>query len=152
MRLIITIELLAITVFLAGTLSFSSDPETKKIMPFIDDNSYCLKCHSPEEAKLIVVPSRSCATYCRTCHKEVDNKSHHTVGVKILEEHKKSFPYSRLGNVSCFTCHDLEKNRFDSHPWKAQSLFDKTFKKKNFYKTYYLVIQNDNGQLCKACH
>ncbi len=125
------------------------DPETLTIMPFVEDSSYCRKCHSAEETEL-ADPSQACSTYCVSCHE--DKSAHHTVGAALPGEQPRGLALSRRGLIACTTCHDLRTRRFDSVPWKSESLFGRVFRRAPRYKTYYLVIRNNKGQLCRECH
>jgi len=133
--------------------AFGLDNETKKIMPFVDDTSYCTRCHTSSDIQnKLGDPAITCDIYCLTCHKTITQKNHHPVNIKMTEPVEHDFHYSKFKKIMCVTCHDLHVDRFDSSPWKSQSLFDLTFRKKKKFKTYYLTIQNNKGQMCKTCH
>lgn len=132
--------------------SFAFDDETKKIMPFVDDKSYCKRCHSGSDITGFGDPTITCDIYCLSCHNTITPKNHHPVGVKMHGSVEHDLHYSKLKKMMCITCHDLHVDRFDSSPWKSQSLFDLTFKRKKKFKTYYLSIKNNKGQMCKTCH
>lgn len=131
------------------------DKETVKIMPFIESASYCKKCHFYKNSvNYLVNPALSCDTYCMTCHrtnKEITDKHH---AVKVRLNFKPKFEFRTTGNnrIMCITCHDLNGKRFDTVSWKSESLYEKLFTNKSHYKTYYLVIRNNNGKLCTKCH
>jgi hypothetical protein len=137
----------------AGAILLALDPETTKIMPFVDDPGQCRQCHVETDFGTVVKdPALACDALCLSCHKNVTVENHHAVGMKPGVMQAKNIELTRMGKIACITCHDLRRQRFDSSPWMAQSLFDKMFKKNNQYKTYYLIIQNDKGQLCRTCH
>ena len=63
-----------------------------------------------------------------------------------------NFRLSENKKIACITCHDLNNKRYDKTSWKSESLYDRVFSKPTKYKTYYLVIKNNEGQLCITCH
>jgi len=134
--------------FVFNSLAF--DESTLKDMPFLTAAEYCLKCHTREEALSFRGKTQdSCSIYCATCHDDLG--SHHPVDLYVTGQ---TPPDIRLLNnkIECFTCHDLKKKRQDTRSWKAQSLFESLFQDQELYKTYFLVVPNDDGQLCKKCH
>jgi len=117
----------------------------------------CGDCHKGE----VVVfkpdePGQICSNYCQQCHSNQEN--HHPVDrplapalrEKLKKEAKLSV--STKNTLLCGTCHHINKKRFDDQSWKAQSAFDRMFKRQSRYRTYFLVERNHNGQLCKHCH
>ncbi len=135
--------------------SNGADSETVKIMPFVESASHCRKCHSDKKsAGLLINPALSCDINCMTCHgkkKEVMEK-HHAVKVRLSFKTKFQFRLSVHNRMMCITCHNLNGKRFDSVSWKSESLFEKMFKGKSRYKTFYLVMRNNKGTLCVQCH
>ncbi|MDY6934845.1 MAG: hypothetical protein SVZ03_11590 [Spirochaetota bacterium] len=127
------------------------DKETEKIMPFVASRDYCTECHRKGELKnnqYNVI--QTCDNLCLKCHKDIT--SHHEIGLKIEDQLHQKLHLTEKNRIACFTCHNLGIKRFDSSSWKAESLFESMFKRKSRYKTYYLAIKNDKGQLCKKCH
>ncbi len=130
--------------------SFGIDASTKKDMPFVSTAKYCLECHSRQEALVFKVRvTKSCSTYCKTCHKDLT--AHHQVD-KFLTGKKPKTLDLHNNKIACFTCHDLQTKRFDSVSWKSESLFESMFGSKDVYRTYFLIERNKDGQLCKRCH
>ena len=131
--------------------SRAQDAETEKIMPFVTDSSYCLECHSQEELDTQYPDTaEACDDYCRKCH--TDMEAHHGVGMEVPGDAPAGLPLKTHHRLGCTTCHNLKIPRYDTKPWKSQSLFGKIFAGKSKYKTYFLVKINNNGQLCKECH
>ncbi len=130
------------------------DPETVQVMPFVADRAACAACHGPDRQAPAAPQdvARACTTLCTTCHKADQTGAHHGVGQALESGASTSLPLTKDGRTACFTCHDLTRPRWSDVPWKAQSLFDRTFRSAKRYRTYYLVVRNDKGQLCKACH
>ena len=127
------------------------DPETKKIMPFITSKSSCVKCRQKNNLKsMINDPAIACDASCLECHKNTDK--HHSVGMRPDNRLKANLRLTHDNKIACITCHDLNFNRFDDTSWRSESLFEKIFNSNERYKTYYLIINNSNGQLCKKCH
>lgn len=122
------------------------DNETKKIMPFVSSKSACLKCHDRSE---IDNPACACDEFCIKCHE--DSEKHHSVGARIKDK-IGLFKLTKKNKIACYTCHDLNVQRFDTVSWRSESLFEKVFRGKSRYKTYYLIMRNNNGQLCRKCH
>ncbi len=131
--------------------SFALDPETEKIMPFVSSKSACLKCHNGTALTgSINNTGAACDTLCLECHRDMDR--HHGVGMRPFNRPGANLRLTHNKKIACITCHDLNFHRFDSAPWRSESLFEKIFSRKERYKTYYLIINNSNGQLCKKCH
>ncbi len=128
----------------------AQDPATVKIMPFVKSNEFCNQCHIAEEVSSYKGrTTESCSIYCISCHKDVG--AHHKVDVIMTEKIPQDMKF-RSNRITCFTCHDLKKRRFDTTAWKSESLFESFFSQKSIYKTYYLTIKNNDGKLCKKCH
>jgi hypothetical protein len=144
------IYIILIVLIEIGILS-AFDEETKKNMPFVSSKSFCLECHNTSETKRLANPSKSCSTYCLTCHKD-KKENHHKIGIRTKHSPPLDLEYTERGRIACYTCHNLNNNRYDSESWKSQSIFESTFRKQSKYKTYYLVLKNNNGQLCDKCH
>lgn len=143
MRILLTfILLLGFSALVGGV-----DPETVKIMPFVSDPSYCARCH---KGNSFPEPAWACKNYCITCHKE-NNRTHHKTDAPMKKKRPGIMATAR-GKITCRTCHNLKGNRYGKKSWKAESLYDSIFSKKKKYKTYYLIMRNNNGQLCKTCH
>jgi nitrate/TMAO reductase-like tetraheme cytochrome c subunit len=131
--------------------SFAFDPETKKIMPFVSSKSSCIKCHQMKNFHYDKNdPAIACDASCLECHKNMDK--HHSVGIRPDNRLRPNLRLTQKNKIACITCHDLNFNRFDDASWRSESLFEKLFNKKDSYKTYYLIINNSDGQLCKKCH
>lgn len=126
------------------------DTSTQKDMPFVTSSKYCVQCHTTEEAlSFRTRTTKSCNTYCKTCHEDIG--AHHPTNMKLEGTTGKGIALLN-DKVACFSCHDLKKKRFDSIPWKAQSLYENLFKSKKVYPTYFMIENNSEGQLCKRCH
>jgi hypothetical protein len=151
----ITVTLIIISSFFMRLYSLGPHSDTVKIMPFVKSASYCIKCHSDKKsARLLLNPALSCDTYCMTCHrtkKEINDK-HHAVKVRLNFKPKFAFRLSVNNRIMCITCHDLNGKRYDSISWKSESLYERLFKKKSRFKTFYLVMRNNEGKLCSMCH
>jgi hypothetical protein len=120
------------------------------IHPFIQSKDYCVKCHAKDKKNLISDPAIACAPLCLSCHKDI--KNHHSVNVKIVEKLPEEFNLTKKNRLTCITCHNVKIMRFDNSSWKSESLYEKVFKGTTKHKTYFLVIKNNEGQLCKKCH
>ena len=77
---------------------------------------------------------------------------HHPVGVLLESVPDAAVLVTADKKNACFTCHDLSRPRYDSVRWKSASLFDRLFREESRYKTYFLAMRNDQGQLCQTCH
>ncbi|PKL38032.1 MAG: hypothetical protein CVV44_12755 [Spirochaetae bacterium HGW-Spirochaetae-1] len=139
--IVITASLLLIAadIFLAAG-------KEQDIHPFVSDGSFCKKCHEKETFEH---PDKSCTPYCLTCHSTIGSK-HHPVDVRL----KKVIDIELTDNqrIACRTCHNLKQKRYDATSWRAESLYEKVFRKETTYKTFFLQTRNTNGELCKKCH
>ena len=140
------------SLILLSAIALALDPETLKIMPFVESKETCAKCHSTKDIEeKFEDPAKSCSNNCMSCHKRVTEK-HHKIGVKPNVKVLKDLELTSMRRVTCITCHNLKNKRYDTTAWKAESLFDGMFRRKDKYKTYYLQIKNTDGELCKKCH
>ncbi len=122
-----------------------TDPHSAAKQP-----EYCLKCHTADEAgSFRGGTGNACSKFCLSCHQMLDR--HHPVNKRMTGKKNGSFVLAK-GRTACITCHRINKNRYDSEPWASQSMYDRLFKSSTEYKTYYLIMKNDDGQLCKSCH
>lgn len=136
------------TVFLLNQNVWGMDPETIENMPFTNSVKYCLECHTEAEAKKYQGRTiQSCNEYCLTCH-----KVHHPVGKRMSRNRPENMDFFKRNKIACFTCHNLTIKRYGEESWKSESLFESVFENKDKYLTYYLVINNRKGLLCKQCH
>ena len=111
----------------------------------------CKVCHSSQkDLPKLADLTRSCDNNCIRCHKDIEK--HHPVGSEVREKDKVPLPLLSDYKVSCISCHDAASPASDSMSWKAQSFFARLFQKQTTYKTYFLRINNQSGQLCKTCH
>ena len=119
-------------------------------MPFVNNNTYCAACHKSAEVKeKLKDTTRACDIFCKKCHKNMSK--HHPAGVKLKNDLPENITLSSGKKLACITCHDLKVPRYDSVSWKAESLFGSIFKSEKRYKTYYLIIRNNDGDLCRKC-
>lgn len=112
----------------------------------------CVSCHKDAQERIASNQYKTCTTYCMSCHKETEMARHHTVGTELPTVPQDALYLTSGKKVACATCHNLSQPRYDSVRWKASSLFDRIFHNENRYKTYFLAMQNDRGQLCLSCH
>ncbi len=77
---------------------------------------------------------------------------HHPVGTRLSKMPDEPLLLSSEMKMACFTCHFMTRARYDSERWKSASMFDRVFHKQKRYKTYFLTLHNEQGQLCLYCH
>jgi len=118
----------------------------------LKDASACTACHQDAQKRWTTHRARPCTPYCLTCHTQAAMAQHHSVDVPLLKSLPTPLPLTKEQRMGCSTCHDLSRAREDLVPWKAESLFDRMFRKQRRYKTYFLVQRNERGQLCRTCH
>ena len=113
----------------------------------------CAACHPGDaQARYAASANRPCTSYCRTCHPQAELARHHNVGTALVRAPSAVLPLTLDKKTACFTCHLLSRPRYDTVRWKAASLYDRMFRSEPRYKTYFLAIRNDQGQLCLSCH
>jgi len=113
----------------------------------------CAVCHPGDAAaRFEASGSRPCKPYCQTCHTKAQMARHHNVGTALVRAPSAVLPLTADHKTACVTCHLLSRPRYDTVRWKAASLYDKLFRGETRYKTYFLAIRNDQGQLCLSCH
>jgi cytochrome c551/c552 len=145
------LKFLLIAAFLSvsGPVAAFEGP-TAEDMPFVQSSESCRECHTPDQVSVFQGnTTKSCSVFCTTCH--LDLGAHHEVNLFLPEKPRATIKL--LNNkIACFTCHDLTKKRTDKASWKAESLFERMFQSKPVYPTYFLIMKNNEGQLCKQCH
>jgi len=113
----------------------------------------CVACHPGDAASRHAAgATRLCSAYCQTCHAKDDMARHHKVGTALAQAPSAVLPLTSGKKTACITCHLLSRPRYDSVRWKAASLYDRMFRAEPRYKTYFLAMRNDQGQLCLSCH
>jgi len=140
--------LLSIIALSAIDLGF--DKETLSIKPYLSDPSSCLSCHTEADKPMLHDTALSCDALCLTCHADF-TASHHPIGIRNRHA-DPSLVLTKYGRIGCRTCHDLHVKRFDTRPWKSETLYQRIFNRQDRYKTYFLFKQNTNGELCRQCH
>jgi hypothetical protein len=111
----------------------------------------CQTCHPGEKDRSkLADPSRCCDQNCLRCHNGMEQ--HHPVGAGVTEKEKVPLPLVKGDHVACISCHDPLSARTDHRSWKSQSLFSRWFGRQTIYPTYYLRMNNSDGDLCKTCH
>jgi hypothetical protein len=111
----------------------------------------CVACHSSQKDRSkLADPSRPCDASCGRCH--TDMTKHHPVGGGVAQKEKIGLPLLSGDRLGCMSCHDVQTARTDTRSWKSQSPFDRLFRRRALYQTYYLRINNSDGKLCKTCH
>lgn len=138
---------LAATLALAVAEGPAPDPHAGR------SEAACVRCHAADApARWAAHGDAPCTPWCLTCHGKPEMDQHHPVGMALRKPPGPAFPLTAEGRMACFTCHLLSRPRYDTVRWKASSLFDRLFRAKPQYRTYYLTERNDQGQLCLACH
>jgi predicted CXXCH cytochrome family protein len=111
----------------------------------------CLKCHDAAAAAEIWSRlTKPCSEMCATCHTFPER--HHAVGVPISRRVQSPLLLTKNATNACVTCHDVTRPRFERSAWVSQSLFERVARRSIENKTFYLVMRNDRGQLCRTCH
>lgn len=73
--------------------SHSIDNETEKIMPFVNNSTYCITCHSPADVKeKLADTTRACDIFCKKCHGNMSR--HHPYGVRLKNDRSEGIRYS----------------------------------------------------------
>ena len=129
------------------------DAHSTGCLPHADKTQQvCTACHNVP-ARIKAGATKPCTPYCMSCHQQSEMERHHTVDAELPVESQDIELHLAAGKrMVCATCHDLSRPRFDSVRWKAASLFDRLFHESPRYKTYFLSMRNDAGQLCLVCH
>ncbi len=130
------------------------DAHSTGCLPRQASQQACAGCHKQDAPqRLAAARNTPCTPYCTSCHKKDEMARHHTVGAELPQaEPLMHLHLSGDHRIACATCHDLSRQRYDSVRWKAASLFDRLFHDEPRYKTYFLSMRNDQGQLCLTCH
>ncbi len=144
-RAYISVEVFLIFLLCSGFLLFSHEPA--EIHGAVKNGSQCKQCHPGSERNFI--NGICCVESCVKCH---DMKKHHPVKMAVSQADRRQYKLLSRGRMGCITCHDIYSKRYDSVPWRSNSLFDSLFNRQKVYKTFFLVEMNSNGQLCKKCH
>ncbi len=145
------ILLLCVFLSFTGFGAGEAASEAGKTGACVVDMSLCLDCHGREEMETRYGDlSRACDAACFKCHKGMEG--HHKTGMAVDFKVPGRIRLVSENRVGCITCHDLTVERYCDRCRKAQSLFARVFSAKKQHKSYYLVMDNRKGQLCKKCH
>jgi hypothetical protein len=151
MRRRTTLRFGVLAVLLVASAARALDPETVKLMPWVEQPESCLTCHPKDKgSRKLAEPTNSCDANCQRCHKDMDK--HHSVGQVLEDKGNIALPLLTGNKVACISCHDLKTARTDRRSWKAQSLYARLFQGQSSYPTYYLRVNNSDGKLCRMCH
>jgi hypothetical protein len=119
----------------------------------LSSSAACAPCHATDaQSRWETHRNRPCTALCLTCHAKEQMAKHHPVGLTVAKQPRVALRLTQDLRSACFTCHELSNRRFDAVRWKAESLFGRLFRKEARFKTYFLTVRNDRGQLCLACH
>ena len=106
--------------------------------PHSFSSNECLECHftipNPEDPRPFRF-NKPISELCARCHKDLSPLSH-SVGMAPTMRMPKGMPLDDLGMMTCATCHDPHKNRFNG---KGK-------------KTYYLRVEKQGKAFCLLCH
>lgn len=158
MRRLLSAGVLLLTALALPMTVFSSDEEDARTTGCLpkatagNASSACAACHKDALKRFPANPVQTCTPYCMSCHKKSDMDRHHTVDTALPKVPDTDLYLTAEKKVVCSTCHDLSRPRYDHVRWKATSLFDRMFHDQDRYKTYFLSMRNDQGQLCLICH
>lgn len=148
MRRLVPLMLLGTLVCLGG----QGVPDAK-VHAELEQPSACQPCHQEDgAARWASYRQQPCSPYCLTCHLPKDMAQHHAIGVPLPRAAGKDLRLTSEGRMACTTCHRLSTPRRDQVRWRAESLYGRLFRRQDSHLTYFLVIRNDRGQLCRACH
>lgn len=136
--------IISLILFAASVRSSFSDEDTEKIMPFVKS------IRNQDRKSLASGKNVLTDSLCITCHLDI-RQNHHIYGVRMKSK-PDDVVLSGSDRIMCITCHDVSKNRYDTKPWKSMSLFDSLFSSDKKFKTYFLIKNNNNGELCITCH
>lgn len=110
----------------------------------------CFSCHARAEREAFGVRlSRPCVPLCTTCHD--DRETHHPTGARVPGL-RAPLLLTGDGKLTCSTCHDPTAPRRRDLAWTSQALVGRLVPPRGPHPTRLLVMRNDRGQLCRACH
>lgn len=102
---------------------------------FVRLNRTCDWCHASVGVKTRGVMRKNVGQICAECHRQSD--SEHPVEMKPAMEIPADLPLDRRGLLTCATCHNVHRSRFD--PLTGE-------------KTMYLRRDGSRRAFCEACH
>jgi hypothetical protein len=147
--------LMVIGVFLVGVLALLlGQKDYFEMGHHLDEkNCYTAACHTKEQGIIKEdALEKNCIAYCSQTDCHPNRNEHHRVAVALPAKSGLPLYLGQNNMVVCATCHNLANSRYDTKPWRSMSLFGRVFKQAKKYPTYYLIINNIKGQLCKQCH
>jgi hypothetical protein len=152
-RVILGLLSLVAALLSAAALGQGKGPAPGQVMHEGMAEAACRSCHPGEQEQdraKRADPGRCCDQNCLRCHQ--DMAEHHPVGAGVTEKDQVPLPLLKGDRVACISCHDPLSARTDRRSWKSQSLFSRWFSRQRVYPTYYLRMNNRDGELCKTCH
>jgi cytochrome c554/c'-like protein len=124
----------------------------------LSEGDNCVSCHlngNPDiNDKDSLVLKGDLVEQCAECHPD-QLVTGHPVNKKHFGSRRVPLPLDDNEEVVCITCHSPHLPWKDKEPYIPVSIFKKirnTILGKGEYRTYFLRINNRDGQLCLTCH
>jgi len=126
---------------------------------FFADADRCVECHveTKESGKATVSAElkKDLVGLCFGCHDDKDLSALHPVEIRPEGPIPKALALDADGAITCGTCHEGHGPYESDRPYVAESLTKKLFSlftTEKKYRTFFLRMPNDEGQLCLSCH
>ncbi len=120
---------------------------------FMSGEKSCLTCHSEVPVTPDTLLVKDVVSLCMECH-FARGADIHPVDLRVKKSESLILPLDEEQMITCITCHDPHKDAYSDAPYTSQGALD--YLRSRFfwttYRTYYLRIPNDEGQICLQCH
>jgi hypothetical protein len=118
---------------------------------FMSEKEKCGTCHSGEPVTASTPLVKDAVSICWECHFEKMQEVH---PVDIRPENAESIrlPLDVERTITCVTCHDPHSDPYAEIPYTRQNPIERLTGIFKGYRTYFLRIPNDEGQICLNCH
>jgi hypothetical protein len=143
--------LAALTLFASlGVCGFASG-EVLNPHDFMSEPDKCASCHARVPVTAGTPFVKDVVSLCWECH-FTRVQDVHPVDIRSEKAGSISLPLDEERTITCITCHDPHSSPYDEVPYTRQNPLERLKGMFKGYRTYFLRIPNDTGQICFNCH
>ena len=141
---------------LAGTLLLGGSLQADRVLnphAFLSEEGSCPTCHSQVPVTSDAPLVKDVVSLCTGCHLSRGSDVH-PVDLRARPSDRLTLPLDKEQMITCLTCHDPHMEAHSETPYIRQGTLD-FFRSRllsHRYRTFFLRIPNDEGQICLQCH
>ncbi len=118
---------------------------------FMSDQEKCRTCHAGEPVTASTPLVKDVVSLCWDCHFERMQEVH-PVDIRPEKAGSIPLPLDEDKTITCITCHYPHSSPYGEVPYTRQNPLGRLTGIFKGYRTYFLRIPNDRGQICLKCH